>query len=343
MVELSDDLLAAILAKIPFAKAKVAMQAVDSQWRRVLRSRAAHSAATFEDDDHLPDKFHIVGHSGEGMVSPLLVAALAVCKFPMEPLDFDSSTLASLPVHLEILEISPCIGDQIWEDCPNFLILKRLILSMSECDTDRYAMTRLCDFFPNLQEVVLDGLDLTGTEMEASLNHIQNLPNLTLIDIVAHAGDPTEIDMGIGAPFFDFKGPLGCKVRYSMHVNPYCDTVGFSQVPAGLAAQLIEVTYSNALGFDEKPTFDLSVFSNCVHLERLCLVKLPQAMLGVCGIDNLPESCQSVVIESEISIHHENFVAPLLQFSRHWVGRLLSDSNGWDYGVELVRSKRTNI
>lgn len=339
MVNLPDDLLSAILANIPFDKHKVAMQGVDKQWQRVLQSRGAHSSATFEDDEHLPEEFHRVEGDGSSLISPLLVAALAGCKIPFlfqpeDPFQQEfSCALASLPSHLEMLEISPDEG--IPEDCPKFLALKRLKLSMST-GTETHAVCGLQEYFPNLEDIVLNCLDMDWIDMETTLYQMGFLQNLARLDIVTYAADAAKVDQSLKAVFFDFNGPLGCSVSYTMVLERAVRSL--AKVPDGLAARLREFTGDNSGGTLCGPILDLSVFSKCTQLERLIFWKPPQAKFGVWGLDELPESCQSIFIKSEISEDvDEKYVAPLVQFSRNWHSWPMSSKDIGDFGVHLGR------
>lgn len=53
MSDLPDEMLAAVLAKVPFSRSKVAAQCVCKKWEEVLQTSAAHSLDTLEEDSYV--------------------------------------------------------------------------------------------------------------------------------------------------------------------------------------------------------------------------------------------------------------------------------------------------
>lgn len=116
--DLPDELLAGILAKVPFSKSKVAAQSVCKLWQNVLQTSAAHSVDTLEEDssvEFVKDPTLVVQRDGFATqrLASQLAASLACLKLKEEnnmPW-FDASSFAFteypewLPQMKQILQV----------------------------------------------------------------------------------------------------------------------------------------------------------------------------------------------------------------------------------------------
>lgn len=260
-LDLPDEVLAAVLARVPLGKPKVAMQAVSKQWQRVLQIRSAHSLETWTEDDGMPATPNMVSPEGTFRVAKGLLDAL-VCYRVLEPSD-----ILAVPVQLEALYI-----ERTASACSVLPHLKEF-----DCPSVAHPLSLV---FPHL-EVIDFQCRSVDRQVAEVMQDLENIPSLQ--------------NVRVNSPFLvDFHGPAGCGVDIGFLMFPSLDKYN---IPAGLASHLVRarvycapLTAEGAISGE----YDLANFSNCTHLDSIVLELGERCWWDhahIKGIDKVPVSC----------------------------------------------------
>lgn len=284
-LDLPDEVLAMVLARIPLGKGKVALQCVSKQWQRVLQLRSAHSIGTFGEDEGMPPAPNVaIGDRGPSRISEALLNAL-VCY----TINDVSNFLVGLPPQLEALKVI-----YVPHTCQSLLHLKRL-----ECTSfDR----QIFPVFPNLEELTIGFWDIDGAVMA----DIQNLRSLRVLDVCT-------------GHILEFLGPPGCNVHYLVSRD---NLIRVGDIPGGLAARLksFEICVCDIDKTLVDGDMDLAAFAECPLLEKIVVStkdgnRWHRAFVS--GLDQLPAACSTVVLLARIESRF-NPVLPYVQPVAGW-------------------------
>lgn len=358
MIDLPDEVLANILAKVPFGKDKVGMQAVDTQWCRVLGQRAAHSVETFEEDAWFPKNFQHL-QEGETRISARFVSALAACKIHL-----NEKSMAWLPLHLEALGARGH-SNRAWVECPSLTGLQKLVIDGDYMIiAESFVMPSFSTLFPNLEVVsaVLASLAwhtpdpdeyIFEESEEILLREVRKLPNLRTLKVKC-LRDESLSDWG-----FDYRGHSPCRISYEVEVRPVQErlhseesddsssdrnwegryslgNVSTQLIRNGLACHLADFTFVLCtVGVDVVGPLNLAMFQECKVLEKVtCTMSRPSEKFSVVGLQHLPQCCSHVIIRWE-----QDFVLGLYDDVRNAEYEshvpLIQPAEGWQVHLSL--------
>lgn len=298
-MSLPDGVLATILAMVPFGKAKVGMQGVARQWRRVLSMHEAHSKEELEEDQPMPQNVHIV-EGGRTKISVQFMGAIRVCISQHVHGPF---SLAWLPPQLEVLGLGYLFAPFEENNCPVLPGLRKLVFSA----VSPSPLPLLSQYFPNLQEIKVEFCDTVEDADEPNIwrlgmpgkeEFLADLRSLTSLRHIEFE-DVRYLRSGEKVLLEEFSVAPDCRVDYSLMLTE--GDLDFSEftMPPGLANHLKSFSFvePSSVDFRKSDALSLALFSECKFLEEITFTTYePGPGLAFINFDRLPETCRTVTI-----------------------------------------------